>query len=161
MPATFFLPSVAVCYFGPGKRSTGDWCFEDGFITFRDIAELYIKHFRGRVLSIHSDCSYAGQDGAMTLLMTSRNGCRGTMVHHSYCTTNLFCTIVFIVCTYMYILLRNEPCLIPDWFRITRVCTGREHCSMLKNLLQLLLSNTSNYYDPIMCHRSMQRQLLL
>ena len=53
--------SVAVTYFGPGKRSTGDWCFEDGFITFRDIAELYMNHFRGRVLGINSDCSYAGQ----------------------------------------------------------------------------------------------------
>ena len=53
--------SVAVNYFGPGKRNTGDWCFEDGFITFRDIAELYLNHFRGRVLTIISDCSHAGQ----------------------------------------------------------------------------------------------------
>ena len=48
-------------YFGPGKRTTGDWCFEDGFITVRDIAELYMNHLRGKVLSIHTDCSYAGQ----------------------------------------------------------------------------------------------------
>ena len=59
MPDTS-IPSVIVTYFGPGKRSTGVWCFEDGFISFRDIAELYMNHFRGRVLTIHSDCSYAG-----------------------------------------------------------------------------------------------------
>ena len=41
--------------------NTGDWCFEDGFITFTEIVELYMNHFRGRVLSIISDCSYAGQ----------------------------------------------------------------------------------------------------
>lgn len=48
-------------YFGPGKRNTGDWCFVDGFITFKEITELYMDHFRGRVLTIHSDCSYGGQ----------------------------------------------------------------------------------------------------
>ena len=42
---------------------TGDWCFEDGFITFRDIAQLYLRashNFKGRVLTIVSDCSYSG-----------------------------------------------------------------------------------------------------
>ena len=41
--------------------NTGDWCFDDSFITFRDIAELYMNHFSGRILAIHGDCSYAGQ----------------------------------------------------------------------------------------------------
>ena len=48
---------------GAGRRDTGDWCFEDGFITFRDIAQLYLKasqNFKGRVLTIVSDCSYSG-----------------------------------------------------------------------------------------------------
>ena len=42
---------------------TGDWCFEDGFITFRDIAQLYLRachNFKGYVLTIVSDCSYSG-----------------------------------------------------------------------------------------------------
>ncbi|MGJ8945924.1 hypothetical protein AB9K17_23835, partial [Salmonella enterica subsp. enterica serovar Kentucky] len=38
----------------------GDWCFQDGFITFLEIAEMYLKHSKGRVLTIHSDCSYSG-----------------------------------------------------------------------------------------------------
>ena len=47
---------------GAGRRGTGDWCFEDGFITFRDIAQLYLAshNFEGRVLTIVSDCSYSG-----------------------------------------------------------------------------------------------------
>ena len=49
-------------YIGAGRRDTGDWCFEDGFITFRDIAQLYLQSkLRGRVLTIVSDCSYSGR----------------------------------------------------------------------------------------------------
>jgi hypothetical protein len=54
---------VALYYIGAGRRGTGDWCFEDGFITFRDIAQLYLRashNFKGRVLTINSDCSYSG-----------------------------------------------------------------------------------------------------
>ena len=47
-------------YLGHGKRDTGDWCFQDGFITFSDIAELYSCYLRGRVLAIASDCSHSG-----------------------------------------------------------------------------------------------------
>ena len=39
------------------------WCFEDGFITFRDIAQLYLRanhNFKSRVLTIVTDCSYSG-----------------------------------------------------------------------------------------------------
>ena len=41
---------------------TGDWCFSDGFITLREILDLYMnnQHFRGRVLTIDTDCSYSG-----------------------------------------------------------------------------------------------------
>ncbi|CAI8022808.1 hypothetical protein GBAR_LOCUS13355 [Geodia barretti] len=31
-------------YYGNSQRNTGDWSFRDGFITFRDIADLYMKH---------------------------------------------------------------------------------------------------------------------
>ena len=47
-------------YLGHGKRDTGDWCFQDGFITFSDIAELYSRYLRGRVLTIIADCSHSG-----------------------------------------------------------------------------------------------------
>ena len=51
---------VILHYIGPGKKETGDWCFSDGFISFREIMDLYTQHFRGRVLTIISDCSYSG-----------------------------------------------------------------------------------------------------
>ena len=47
-------------YYGNGKRNTGDWCFQDGYITFRDIANLYLQCLRGRVLTIVTDCSHSG-----------------------------------------------------------------------------------------------------
>ena len=56
---TSLLP-VVVYYLGYGKRDTGDWCFQDGFITFSDIAELYSRYLRGRVLTIIADCSHSG-----------------------------------------------------------------------------------------------------
>ena len=53
---------VVIYYIGAGRRNTGDWCFENGFITFRDIAQLYLQSkLRGRVLTIVSDCSYSGR----------------------------------------------------------------------------------------------------
>ena len=57
----WFNYTVLIYYIGAGRRGTGDWCFEDGFITFRDIAQLYLRashNFKGRVLTIVSDCSY-------------------------------------------------------------------------------------------------------
>ena len=60
----FLFLLVVLYYIGAGRSGTGDWCFEDGFITFRDIAQLYLRalshNFRGRVLTIVSDCSYSG-----------------------------------------------------------------------------------------------------
>ena len=38
-----------------GGALAGDWCFEDGLITFRDIAQLYLRashKFKGCVLSV-------------------------------------------------------------------------------------------------------------
>ena len=54
--------AVVIHYFGNGRKNTGDWCFKDGFITFKDIAELYLRvtSFRGRVLTISTDCSHSG-----------------------------------------------------------------------------------------------------
>ena len=55
--------AATIIYIGAGRRNTGDWCFEDGFITFRDIAQLYLRashNFKGRVLTTVSDCSYSG-----------------------------------------------------------------------------------------------------
>ena len=52
--------SVVLYYIGHGRRNTGDWCFEDGFITFRDLAELYLKIFRGHVMTLVSDSSHSG-----------------------------------------------------------------------------------------------------
>ena len=56
------LFAVVLRYVGPGKKGTGDWCFSDGFISFRDIMQLYLQnaYFKGRVLSITTDCSYSG-----------------------------------------------------------------------------------------------------
>ncbi len=48
-------------YIGPGQRDTGNWCFKDGFISFEEIMELYTEHFKKRVLTIVSDCSYSGR----------------------------------------------------------------------------------------------------
>ena len=56
----YYLP-VVLHYIGPGRRPTGDWCFHDHDITFDDIATLYTKHFRERILVIVSDCSYSGK----------------------------------------------------------------------------------------------------
>jgi hypothetical protein len=51
---------VILHYIGDGKRGTGDWCFQDGFITFADLAALYLQHLRGRILWLISDCSQSG-----------------------------------------------------------------------------------------------------
>lgn len=50
-------------YIGPGKRNTGDWCFTDGCIEFRDLIAAYMDcfHEEGKCLEITSDCSYSGR----------------------------------------------------------------------------------------------------
>ena len=54
--------AVVLYYVGAGKKGTGDWCFSDGYITFMDIAAMYLEsaHLKGRVLTIVSDCSHSG-----------------------------------------------------------------------------------------------------
>ena len=55
-----FLHTVALFYTGDSEKGTGNWCFKDGVISFQDIYDLYIEHFKGKRLSIISDCSYSG-----------------------------------------------------------------------------------------------------
>ena len=47
-------------YYGNCRRNTGDWYFEDGYITFNDVASLYMKYSRGRVLTVVTDCHSSG-----------------------------------------------------------------------------------------------------
>ncbi len=54
------MHTVVLHYIGPGQKETGNWCFKDGFVTFGEIRMLYSQFFKGRVLSIVSDCSYSG-----------------------------------------------------------------------------------------------------
>ena len=51
---------VIIWYTGHGEKNTGNWCFKDGVITFQDIFGLYMDCFRGKRLTIRSDCSYSG-----------------------------------------------------------------------------------------------------
>ena len=51
---------VIIWYTGHGEKNTGNWCFKDGVITFQDIFGLYMDCFRGKQLTIRSDCSYSG-----------------------------------------------------------------------------------------------------
>ena len=55
-----YLILVILHYIGHGRRNTGDWCFQDGYITFTDLAQLYLQLLRGRVLTIVTDCSHSG-----------------------------------------------------------------------------------------------------
>lgn len=49
-----------IWYTGHGEKTTGNWVFQDGIISFRDIYALYFDHFRSKPLTIVSDCSYSG-----------------------------------------------------------------------------------------------------
>ena len=55
-----FILLAVIWYTGHGEKNTGNWCFKDGVITFQDIFGLYMDFFRGKQLTIHSDCSYSG-----------------------------------------------------------------------------------------------------
>ena len=56
-----YFTTAVLHYYGNGRRDTGDWCFNDGFITFRDITDLYMKHSLGRCLTIVTDCHSSGR----------------------------------------------------------------------------------------------------
>ena len=50
-----------IYYTGYGEEGTGNWCFKDGTISFRDIFTLYKKYLKEKLLVIYSDCCYSGQ----------------------------------------------------------------------------------------------------
>ena len=54
---------MVIHYIGPGRRNSGDWCFEDGFIEFKDIVDAYMEHFydTSKCLEVTADCSYSGK----------------------------------------------------------------------------------------------------
>ena len=67
---TIIYLTAVIWYTGHGEKNTGNWCFKDGVITFQDIFGLYMDCFRGKRLTIHSDCSYSGnwiKDSVKTL----------------------------------------------------------------------------------------------
>ena len=60
IPNVYIIFAVVLLYIGHGRRNTGDWCFQDGFITFRELAALYLLQLCGRALTVITDCSYSG-----------------------------------------------------------------------------------------------------
>ena len=56
--------AVVLHYIGAGKKGTGDWCFQDGFISLQEIIKIYLysNKMRGHaiILVIVSDCSHSG-----------------------------------------------------------------------------------------------------
>ena len=51
---------AVIWYTGHGEDTTGNWCFRDGTIRFREMFDLYQTHFKHKLLCIVSDCSYSG-----------------------------------------------------------------------------------------------------
>ena len=63
-----------IWYSGHGVQGSGDWVFSDGNISFRDIYDLYNKHFHGKMLYIVVDCCFAGQwVQTLAMCLTSQN----------------------------------------------------------------------------------------
>ena len=57
-------------YLGHSQKGTGNWCFKDGTISFREIFDLHRQTCPGKHLTIMPDCCYSGQwtiDCAKTL----------------------------------------------------------------------------------------------
>ena len=46
---------------GHGQDGSGDWCFRGGFLTFRELLSIYIKLFRGKILTLVIDSPCSGQ----------------------------------------------------------------------------------------------------
>ena len=61
MSSVINIHIALIWYTGHGEKNTGNWCFKDGVITFQDIFGLYMDCFRGKPLTIVSDCSYSGK----------------------------------------------------------------------------------------------------
>lgn len=52
--------AVLIWYTGHGEKNTGNWVFEDGYLAFKAIYDLYVRYFKGRYLYIVTDCCYSG-----------------------------------------------------------------------------------------------------
>ena len=48
-------------YLGNSEKTTGNWCFKDGTISFQEIFNIYRRHPSVKCLDIQTDCSYSGQ----------------------------------------------------------------------------------------------------
>ena len=48
-----------IWFTGHSQSGTGDWFFRDGTISFEEVFSLYKTHFKHRILSVISDCSYS------------------------------------------------------------------------------------------------------
>ena len=68
------MVTVVLHYIGHGRRNTGDWCFQDGYITFTDLAQLYLQLLRGRVLTIVTDCSNSGSWAKQCMAFLDQQG---------------------------------------------------------------------------------------
>ena len=58
--ALFFHSLAVLFYTGHSEKGTGNWCFEDGVITFYDICSLYKTFYKNKPLTIITDCNYSG-----------------------------------------------------------------------------------------------------
>ena len=52
--------AVLIWYTGHGEVKNGNWVFQDGFLKFEDLYNLYKKYFKGRYLYVVTDCCYSG-----------------------------------------------------------------------------------------------------
>jgi len=52
---------VIIWYCGHSKVYTGDWCLNHGFITCQHIQQIYEEYFKGKIMTVISDCSHSGQ----------------------------------------------------------------------------------------------------
>ena len=52
--------TVLIWYTGHGQIDTGNWVLKDGFLTFEDIYNLYMRYLKGRHLYIITDCCFSG-----------------------------------------------------------------------------------------------------
>ena len=52
---------VCLVYLGHSEKDTGNWCFKDGTISFREIFDLYRRKCPEKCLYIMPDCCHSGQ----------------------------------------------------------------------------------------------------
>lgn len=52
---------TCIWFLGHSEKSTGNWYFKDGTISFEDVYKIYMRVAKGKLLTIVSDCSYSGK----------------------------------------------------------------------------------------------------